>query len=76
MVVANQSTTMQSFCDLETPLQERLRHGVPGSAPADSWFSQLARLLGPSPMDQDCTLLTQEKATPASHPATCRCPSC
>jgi len=73
MVVRNQSTTMQSFCDLETPQQERLRLGVPETAPAGSWLAQLAQLLGPAPIDQDCGLLTQER--PAPHPAACRCPS-
>ena len=76
MVVRNQSTTMQSFCDLETPQQERLRLGTPESAPADSWLGKLARLLGPAPIDQNRDLLTLENPAPLAHPAGCRCPSC
>lgn len=50
-VWAIQTTTMQSFCDLETPQQERLRLGAPESAPADSWLGKLAEMLGPAPID-------------------------
>jgi hypothetical protein len=73
---ANQSTTMQSFCDLETPQQERLRHGTPESAPSGSWLAQLAQLLGPAPIDRSRDLLTMERPAPLAHPTARRCPSC
>lgn len=75
-VCAIQTTTMQSFCDLETPQQERLRLGVPETAPAGSWLAQLAQLLGPAPIDQNRDLLTMERPAPLAHPAARRCPSC
>lgn len=76
MLVRNKTTTMQSFCDLETPQQERLRLGVPETAPAGSWLAQLAQLLGPAPIDQNRDLLTLERPAPLAHPAARRCPSC
>ncbi len=76
MVFGNQTTTMQSFCDLETPQQERLRLGAPELAPAGSWLDQLARHLGPAPIDQSRDLLTLPKSAPLAPPVTQRCPSC
>lgn len=67
---------MQSFCDLETPQQERLRLGSPESAPAGSWLAQLAQMLGPAPIDQSRDLPTLRKPAPLAPPATQRCPSC
>jgi hypothetical protein len=64
---------MQSFCDLETPEQERLRFAPPPATIRETLFARLARRAIPVDHTPLPRRTTPRPALP--HPADCRCPS-